>query len=95
MDGEAKPGPKYSLPCFPDGDGEPAIAAAAHSDQHAALRWVVANSFDPDGRAAWTLARLEGRPAGKEPPPRSVDHIRYLRQLGLYEGERQASSPSR
>jgi hypothetical protein len=95
MDAEAKPSPKCSRPRFPDRDDEPAIAAATHADRQAALRWVIANGFDPDGRAAWELATLEGRPAGKEPPPRNVDHIRYLRQLGLYEGEHQASSPSR
>jgi hypothetical protein len=49
---------------------QPAIAAA-HADRQATLRWVIAASFDPDGRAAWALARLEGRPAGKEPPPRA------------------------
>jgi hypothetical protein len=92
MDAEAKPGPKYSLPRFPDRDDEPAIAGAAHADQAAALRWV-ANGFDPDGRAAWALARLEGLPAGKEPPPRSPDHERYLRQLGLSTEDHQASSP--
>jgi hypothetical protein len=52
-----------------------------------ALRWVIANGFDPEGRAAWELANLEKRPAGKEPPPRSADHERYLRQLGLSEAE--------
>jgi hypothetical protein len=80
MDAEAKPGPKYSLPRFPDRDDEPAIAGAAHADQAAALRWV-ANGFDPDGRAAWALA------------PRSPDHERYLRQLGLSTEDHQASSP--
>jgi hypothetical protein len=85
--GQAESSLKYSLPRFPDRDGEPACAAAAHADRQAALRWVIANGFDSDGRAAWALARLEGRPAGKEPPPRSADHERYLRQLGLYDEE--------
>jgi hypothetical protein len=73
-------GPKFSLPRFPDADDKPTIAAVASADRQAALRWVIANGFDPEGRAAW---ELEGRPAGKAPLPRSADHVRYLRQLGL------------
>jgi hypothetical protein len=46
-----------------------------HADLRAALAWVIANGFDPDGRAAWALAKLEGRPAVKEPPPRSLSAI--------------------
>jgi hypothetical protein len=65
-------------------------APAADADRRAALRWVIAAGLDPDKRAEAAPAKLEKRPAGKEPLPRSAEHERYLRELGLHEGSRDA-----
>jgi hypothetical protein len=40
-------------------------------EHKAALRWVIDNGFDPQRRARYTLAKLEGRPTGPPPPARS------------------------
>ena len=73
---------KFLLTDFQEPPDPPPLPPVRRFTRIATLKWVIANGFDPAGLARWDLTALDGRQSGR-PPPRTDDHLRYLRQLGI------------